>query len=130
MMSLVTLFSVVLLGQSCQVLAGEAELEGRRQYESALAHSRAPRFGSCWTAALERLDRGCAALTDEEQARLALAFAACFLRQAGRGAAADAMSRCARTDETAEGAEDASVAHCLVGVGSEEFNAFTSFFTV
>ena len=75
-----------------------------------------PRFGECWTSALRRLDAGCRSLTDEEQARMALHFARCFLAKSGR--------------DHPECEEEETVAECLRGADNVAFNAYTAFFTV
>ena len=98
--------------------ASSAALEaGRRQYNELRADAAtSPRFGPCWTEALTELERGCKRLTDDEQARLALRFASCFLAKTGQPSLP-----CGRDQEVAE---------CLRDAGTHAFNAYTTFFTV
>ena len=58
--------------------------EGRAQYEMVTRESSRPRYGPCWTAALRQVEAGCGRLTDDNQARMALGLANCFLEKAGQ----------------------------------------------
>lgn len=89
--------------------------QGRMQYEIIQLDSRMPRYGECWKAALQNLQRGCKQLDDDVQSRLALAFANCFLEKAGM-----------RTYPCQEHLE---LADCLKNVDSNAFATFSNFFT-
>lgn len=55
--------------------------EGRRRYE--VMKSEAPKYGACWTNAIQSLHVGCSRLNDDSQARMGLSFANCFLQKVG-----------------------------------------------
>ncbi len=97
-------------------LSSAAVDRGRVQYELAVQNSQQPRYGTCWTDALAALTAGCKDLDDDQQARMALNFANCFLASAGM--------------DTHECTADRTVAQCLQGVSSNAFTAYTNFFTV
>ncbi len=124
---MVNLVAVVILSLTVGAGAGESSVpeetvttaameEGRRQLESVTRDARSPKFGGCWTEALTELENGCSRLTDDEQARLALLFANCFLAKAGM-----AGHPCPRGKK---------VSDCVHNMGTNAFNAFTTFFTV
>ena len=89
---------------------------GRFEYELAERYSQMPKFGNCWTRALQELKIGCKSLTDELQSRMALNFANCFLEQAGQ--------------KTYPCEASQSMSDCLTGVDSNAFSAYSNFFTV
>ena len=56
---------------------------GREQYECLQSRSQLPQYGKCWTDILLSMQRGCAHLTADMQARLALSYLNCFLQMLG-----------------------------------------------
>jgi len=74
-----------------------------------------PLYGDCWKKALEDLDKGCKALTDDMQSRMALSFANCFLGMSGQSTYPCPQHRL--------------VADCLRSVDTKAFSAFSNFFT-
>ncbi|XP_020648688.3 uncharacterized protein LOC110078646 isoform X2 [Pogona vitticeps] len=58
--------------------------QGKAQWQQARELARHPRYGACWTRALSLLDIGCRELDEEQQSRIALAFAHCHLQRSGR----------------------------------------------
>ena len=94
----------------------QAVQSGKFQYELIQRDSQMPRFGNCWTKALESLKYGCKDLSDENQSRMALNFANCFLAQAGQ--------------KTYDCQASQDISDCLTGVDSNAFSAYTNFFTV
>lgn len=88
---------------------------GQQQYELLRRDSQMPRYGACWTEALQLLERGCNHLDDQLQSRLALNFANCFLQQAGQ--------------RTYLCGEKEDIAICLRGIDSNAFSAYSNFFT-
>ncbi|XP_078677051.1 uncharacterized protein LOC144913860 isoform X1 [Branchiostoma floridae x Branchiostoma belcheri] len=66
-----------------EVNTGDAE-KGRTQLAEIRKRSEDPRYGTCWTTALARVETGCKRLTDDEQSRMAIAFANCHLAKSGK----------------------------------------------
>lgn len=55
--------------------------QGHSRLQQAYEMARHPRYGTCWTRALGQLDVGCKELDEEQQSRIALAFAHCHLQR-------------------------------------------------
>eukprot|EP00731_Ephydatia_muelleri_P011600 Em0006g494a len=70
---------------------------------------------SCWAKAVSKLNATCVSLGDDEQRRLALAFANCHLKESGRPA-----YPCP---------EEARTKDCASRMSGEAFSAYTEFFT-
>ena len=60
-----------------------AAAEGEQKYNELMRLASTPKYGSCWTTALGKLQQSCRALSDEQQQRLALAFTNCHLLMSG-----------------------------------------------
>jgi len=88
---------------------------GKAEYEIIQRDSKMPVYGDCWKRALEHLEQGCKALSDDRQSRLALSFANCFLTVSGQ--------------QTYPCSDDTPVAECLKGIDNKAFAAFSQFFT-
>lgn len=88
---------------------------GKIQYEVITLDARMPRYGHCWTAALEQLDSGCKQLDDDMQSRLALSFANCFLEKAGM--------------RTYPCDGDQPISECLKNIDTNAYTTFANFFT-
>ncbi|XP_075774576.1 uncharacterized protein LOC142826075 isoform X5 [Pelodiscus sinensis] len=58
--------------------------QGRARLQEAQLLAQHPQLGACWAGALGRLDVGCQELDEEQQSRIALAFAHCHLQRSGR----------------------------------------------
>ncbi|XP_060125114.1 uncharacterized protein LOC118075349 [Zootoca vivipara] len=58
--------------------------QGRTRLQQARELARHPRYGTCWMGALGQLDTGCRELDEEQQSRIAIAFAHCHLQRSGR----------------------------------------------
>ncbi|XP_071809895.1 uncharacterized protein [Asterias amurensis] len=56
---------------------------GERQLKQIEQYGKHPRYGKCWTRALEQIQEGCKHLTDDEQSLMALGFTNCHLEKAG-----------------------------------------------
>ncbi|XP_075774575.1 uncharacterized protein LOC142826075 isoform X4 [Pelodiscus sinensis] len=54
--------------------------QGRARLQEAQLLAQHPQLGACWAGALGRLDVGCQELDEEQQSRIALAFAHCHLQ--------------------------------------------------
>ncbi|XP_065427301.1 uncharacterized protein LOC112060681 isoform X2 [Chrysemys picta bellii] len=54
--------------------------QGRARLREAQMLAQHPQLGACWAGALGRLDMGCQQLGEEQQSRIALAFAHCHLQ--------------------------------------------------
>ncbi|XP_074926881.1 uncharacterized protein LOC116823933 isoform X3 [Chelonoidis abingdonii] len=74
-----------------------------------------PQLGACWVGALGRLDAGCQQLGEEQQSRIALAFAHCHLQRSGRP-----FPRCEA---------GSSVRVCTQHMDAVAFGVYTEFFT-
>uniref|UniRef100_W5NBV2 Uncharacterized protein n=1 Tax=Lepisosteus oculatus TaxID=7918 RepID=W5NBV2_LEPOC len=89
--------------------------EGRAQLQRVQGFAAQPRYGACWTRALERLRGGCRELTEDTQSRVALAFAHCHLRRSGRS-----FPECTGSS---------SVEDCTRHMDAVAFGTYTEFFT-
>ncbi|KAJ7317484.1 hypothetical protein JRQ81_003646 [Phrynocephalus forsythii] len=58
--------------------------QGKARWQLAREWARHPRYGACWTGALDLLSTGCRELDEEQQSHIALAFAHCHLQRSGR----------------------------------------------
>lgn len=87
--------------------------EGRQRYE--LIKSEAPKYGACWTNAIQSLHVGCARLNDEVQARMGLSFANCFLEKVGSKNYPCTM--------------DHDIKSCVQSMDDRAFNTYTHFYT-
>ncbi|XP_045062776.1 uncharacterized protein LOC121537368 [Coregonus clupeaformis] len=88
---------------------GSAELQRVRNLAAQ------PRYGECWSTALEKIDARCREFTVDMQSRIALLFTHCHLRKSGRPFPA-----------CPEGSE---VSSCTRTMDPVAFNAYTEFFT-
>ncbi|KAM6924430.1 uncharacterized protein FYW49_004671 [Xenentodon cancila] len=88
---------------------------GRMQLRRVRDLAAHPRYGDCWSRALEQLETRCGDLTSDIQGHLALRFTHCHLRSSGRD-----FPSCP---------EDSEVSRCTAPMDAVAFNAFTEFFT-
>ena len=88
---------------------------GRDKYEALKKEAKMPKYGPCWTQALEDVEHGCKELTDDMQHYLSLKFTNCFLLKTGR------------TNYPCDGPED--VTQCTRDMTPEAYNVYTEFFT-
>ncbi|XP_035512750.1 uncharacterized protein LOC118324488, partial [Morone saxatilis] len=98
----------------CSCASPDSE-RGRMELWRVRSLATQPRYGECWTRALEELDTRCRDLTSESQSRIALGFTLCHLSSSGRN-----IPSCP------EGSE---VSRCTGGMDDVAFNTFTEFFT-
>ncbi|KAL8164316.1 UNVERIFIED_CONTAM: hypothetical protein K2H54_048870 [Gekko kuhli] len=89
--------------------------EGQTRLQRARELARHPRYGPCWTGALGRLEVGCKELDEEQQSRIALAFAHCHLERSGK-----VFPPCAPAS---------SIRDCTEDMDSVAFGVYTEFFT-
>jgi len=87
---------------------------GKIQYEVMKLDARMPRYGACWTDALEQLNTGCKHLDDDMQSRMALSFSNCFLEKAGM--------------RTYPCDEDTPISECIKNIDSNAYTTFANFF--
>ena len=62
---------------------GLREDNGKKIMDEIMTRSKLPRYGECWTAALEDLKVGCKVMDSEMQSKLAFAFTSCFVEMLG-----------------------------------------------
>uniref|UniRef100_UPI00358EE535 uncharacterized protein n=1 Tax=Myxine glutinosa TaxID=7769 RepID=UPI00358EE535 len=101
--------------------AGHRDLQyerGRSTFDRALGMTRHPRYGPCWTRALDMSQSTCNRLTDAEQRRLALTFTLCHLVSSGR-----------QPPESCLLNQVSSVPECTRLMDVAAFAAYTEFFT-
>ncbi|XP_050783262.1 uncharacterized protein LOC127036410 isoform X1 [Gopherus flavomarginatus] len=100
-----------------QALAPDPGLlaQGRARLREAQTLAQHPQLGACWAGALGRLDAGCRQLGEEQQSRIALAFAHCHLQRSGRP-----FPRCEA---------GSSVRACTQHMDPVAFGVYTEFFT-
>ncbi|XP_067833891.1 uncharacterized protein [Heptranchias perlo] len=89
--------------------------EGRQQLSMVRELAEQDGYGWCWKEALGRVDRGCRQLDEEQQSRIALAFAHCHLQRSGKS-----FPPCG---------ESSTVLACTQDMDSVAFGAYTEFFT-
>ncbi|XP_060109244.1 protein brambleberry-like [Heteronotia binoei] len=89
--------------------------EGKTHLLQARELARHPRYGLCWTGVLEQLEAGCKELDEEEQSRIALAFAHCHLERSGKR-----FPPCPPAS---------SIRDCTQDMDSVAFGVYTEFFT-
>ncbi|XP_078597051.1 uncharacterized protein LOC144873511 isoform X1 [Branchiostoma floridae x Branchiostoma japonicum] len=97
-----------------EVNSGDAE-KGRTQLAEIRKRSEDPRYGRCWTTALARVESGCKSLTDDQQSRMAIAFANCHLAKSGK-----------RDYECKPGQ---TIQECTQDMDDLAFSTYTEFFT-
>ncbi|XP_071784082.1 uncharacterized protein [Asterias amurensis] len=56
---------------------------GEKHLKQIMQYGKHPRYGKCWTRALEHIKEGCKNLTDDEQSIMALRLTNCHLEKAG-----------------------------------------------
>ncbi|XP_041953795.1 uncharacterized protein LOC121713329 [Alosa sapidissima] len=88
---------------------GQLHLQRLQQFASQ------PRYGECWSRALEKIHTRCREFTDETQNKIALAFTHCHLRRSDRP-----------FPECPEGSE---IRFCTRDMDPVAFNTYTEFFT-
>jgi len=88
---------------------------GRDQLTAWRGEANRPRYGTCWSTALEALKTGCRDLTEEMQHRLTLAFTDCFLEKIGRKRIGCLVDR--------------DVTECTMDMPAEAVSVYTQFFT-
>ncbi|XP_051964169.1 uncharacterized protein LOC127630594 [Xyrauchen texanus] len=74
-----------------------------------------PRYGACWSRALEKIHLSCRDFSDDVQSKIALSFTHCHLQRSGR-----------TFPECLEGSD---VKTCTQGMDPVAFNTYTEFFT-
>ncbi|KAM9429972.1 uncharacterized protein ACWYII_017866 isoform 1-T1 [Salvelinus alpinus] len=111
------LLCVCLPWSSCRdaETAANVAAEGRAALQRVRNLAAQPRYGDCWSNALENIDARCRDFTVDIQSRIALLFTHCHLRKSGRPFPA-----------CPEGSE---VSSCTRTMDPVAFNAYTEFFT-
>uniref|UniRef100_A0A8C9R120 Protein brambleberry-like n=1 Tax=Scleropages formosus TaxID=113540 RepID=A0A8C9R120_SCLFO len=102
-------------GGVTQSLPSDAAERGRVALQRVRAFAAQPRYGDCWSRALEGLRARCEELTEETQSQLALSLTHCHLRRSSRP-----------FPECADGGD---VKECTRDMDPVAFNAYTEFFT-
>eukprot|EP00063_Salmo_salar_P028156 XP_014002991.1 PREDICTED: uncharacterized protein LOC106572929 isoform X1 [Salmo salar] len=111
------LLCVCLSRSSCRdaETAVNVAAEGRAELRRVRNLAAQPRYGECWSNALENIDARCRDFTVDIQSRIALLFTHCHLRKSGRP-----FPACP---------EDSEVSSCTKTMDPVAFNAYTEFFT-
>ncbi|XP_064156617.1 uncharacterized protein LOC135235247 isoform X1 [Anguilla rostrata] len=89
--------------------------EGRAELQKLQGFAAQPRYGACWSRALEKIQMSCQEFTEDTQSKLALAFTHCHLRRSDRP-----------FPECTDGSE---VRECTRDMDPVAFNTYTEFFT-
>ncbi|KAM9856062.1 uncharacterized protein ACBR49_002189 [Aulostomus maculatus] len=106
---------LILSGSVSPDSAGSNSERGWTELRRVRSLAAQPRYGDCWTRALENLDTHCRDLTSETQGRIALRFAHCHLSSSGRD-----FPSCP---------EGSVISRCTAGMDTVAFNTYTEFFT-
>ncbi|KAF4110293.1 uncharacterized protein LOC131545916 [Onychostoma macrolepis] len=91
------------------------EDKGRVELQRARELSQLPRYGECWSRALEKIQSSCKEFSDDVQSKIALSFTHCHLQRSGRS-----FPECP---------EDSDVKTCTQDMDPVAFNTYTEFFT-
>ncbi|XP_042586334.1 protein brambleberry-like [Cyprinus carpio] len=91
------------------------EDKGRVELQRVRELSRQPRYGECWSRALEKIQSSCKEFSDDVQSKIALSFTHCHLQRSGRS-----FPECP---------EDSDVKTCTQDMDPVAFNTYTEFFT-
>ncbi|XP_055024054.2 uncharacterized protein [Misgurnus anguillicaudatus] len=98
-------------------VSSDRSLEDKGRVELLRARDLAaqPRYGACWTRALEKIESNCKEFSDDMQSKIALSFTHCHLQRSGR-----VFPDCP---------EDSDVKTCTQDMDPVAFNTYTEFFT-
>ncbi|XP_693095.5 uncharacterized protein [Danio rerio] len=91
------------------------EDKGRLELQRVRELSQQPRYGACWSRALEKIQTSCKEFSDDVQSKIALSFTHCHLQRSGRS-----FPECT---------EDSDVKTCTQDMDPVAFNTYTEFFT-
>ncbi|XP_059360161.1 uncharacterized protein LOC132098063 [Carassius carassius] len=91
------------------------EDKGRVELQRVRELSQQPRYGECWSRALEKIQSSCKEFSDDVQSKIALSFTHCHLQRSGRS-----FPDCP---------EDSDVKTCTQDMDPVAFNTYTEFFT-
>ncbi|XP_063064822.1 uncharacterized protein LOC134457022 [Engraulis encrasicolus] len=117
-MWLICVFKVAIYGGyfvACTETDESLTEQGRLQLQRVQDFAGQPRYGKCWSKALEQIHTRCREFTDETQSKIALAFTHCHLERSDRP-----------FPECPEGSE---VRLCTRDMDAVAFNTYTEFFT-
>ncbi|XP_038067892.1 uncharacterized protein LOC119737533 isoform X2 [Patiria miniata] len=126
LMAVSVLLIIALVSRAALLISGEPKYEqgvvrvneGERMLTQIRQYGEHPRYGRCWTRALEEINEGCKRLTDDEQSYLALTFANCHLEKAGLP-----------SYPCESGTTDIQTCLSQLRGDAVAFNAYTEFFT-
>ncbi|ROL48405.1 Protein brambleberry [Anabarilius grahami] len=99
------------------VVSSDRSLEDKGRVELLRVRelSQQPRYGACWSRALEKIQSSCKDFSDDVQSKIALSFTHCHLQRSGRS-----------FPECPEGSD---VKTCTKDMDPVAFNTYTEFFT-
>ncbi|KAJ8257776.1 hypothetical protein GJAV_G00189570 [Gymnothorax javanicus] len=89
--------------------------EGQAELQKLQGFAAQPRYGACWSLALDKIHASCQEFTEETQSKLALAFTHCHLRRSAR--------------PFPECSDNSNVQECTRDMDPIAFNTYTEFFT-
>ncbi|XP_018323725.1 uncharacterized protein LOC108735977 [Agrilus planipennis] len=92
--------------------------QGRNQYQMLRERGSLPQYGPCWKAAIEHVEDGCRALTEEVQSDMALHLTNCFLEMSGH-----------ETYNCELNKKPNLKAICINSMSDRAFNVYTEFYT-
>ncbi|KAL1020541.1 hypothetical protein UPYG_G00001440 [Umbra pygmaea] len=112
-----TLFFVFVVCLRCGAVevAADVSADGRAELHRVRNLAAQPRYGECWSRALENIEERCREFTADMQSRLALRFTHCHLHRSGRS-----FPACP---------EGSDVSTCTRTMDPVAFNSYTEFFT-
>ncbi|XP_076857368.1 uncharacterized protein LOC143511673 [Brachyhypopomus gauderio] len=115
-MRAVSVLCIVSCSSLCIVAADQSlESKGRDELQKVREFAASPRYGECWSRALDKIHTRCRQFSDDTQSEIALAFTHCHLRRSGRS-----------FPECPEGSD---VKTCTRNMDPVAFNTYTEFFT-
>ncbi|XP_018566347.1 uncharacterized protein LOC108907239 [Anoplophora glabripennis] len=91
---------------------------GREQYQLLKERSTLPKYGPCWTTAVEHLNEGCRYLSEDTQSDIALHITNCFLEMSGH-----------QTYNCELDKKPNLRAICINSMSDRAFNVYTEFYT-
>ncbi|KAF5288331.1 hypothetical protein FQR65_LT12065 [Abscondita terminalis] len=92
--------------------------QGRIQYQLLHERKNIPTYGSCWKSAIEHIDEGCRALSEETQSIIALHLANCFLEMSGHESYNCELEKKPNLRQI-----------CISSMTDRAFNVYTEFYT-
>lgn len=94
--------------------------DGEKQYRLIESNANLPKYGRCWTEAIQHISPTCIDLNEHTQARLSIQFTKCFIAMSGGDGSAEGSTANLAACNDAE---------CIGNMSERVFQAYTHFYT-